>query len=407
MQVPLTEYDTTPEVRMTVEQRDQLRRVAPSIGITPALGQEHAYDLTPGSFVGAVHLPEGLELLIQPKLPIDRVLFLISYAVALGRWKEMGSHFEQADSLLEAIIPGYTFQLRRALSRGVLQGYRTDDEALPTVRGRWRIGDQIRNRFGIGPPVEVTFDEFTEDIELNRLMRAGIRRLLRVPVRDDKSRWPLRALDAKLELVRPIDYDPRRVPTPTFDRRSERYRPAVDLARLILAGTSFDLGPGGVQASAFLIDMNRVFEDFVVVALREALGASDHVLVQGARNRPLHFDTGMRISLHPDLSVWDGAQCTWVGDVKYKRAKSDVFPNADLYQMAAYAIATDLAKGTLIYAAGEEVPITYEVVNLGKQLDVTTLDLAAPPDGVLAQVAALADRITKQTALREGIDRAS
>jgi 5-methylcytosine-specific restriction enzyme subunit McrC len=406
MQLPLTEYGTTPAVTMTVEQRDQLRRVAPSIGISPAMGQEHAYDLTPGSFVGAVHLPEGLELLIQPKLPIERVLFLISYAVALGRWKEMGAHFEQADSLLEAIIPGYTFQLRRALSRGVLQGYRTDDEALPTVRGRWRIGDQVRNHFGIAPPVEVSFDEFTEDIELNRLLRAGIRRLLRVPVRDDQSRWPLRALDAKLELVRPIDYDPRRVPEPIFDRRSERYRPAVSLARLILSGASFDLGPGGVQASAFLIDMNRVFEDFVVVALREALGASDRVLVQGARNRSLHFDVGARISLQPDLSFWDGGRCTWIGDVKYKRLKSDVFPNADLYQMAAYVIATDLSRGMLIYAAGDEEPITHELLNLGVHLEVVTLDLAGSPDSVLAQIAALADRIRTQTA-RRTISRAS
>lgn len=406
MQLRLTEYGTTPAVSMTVEQRDQLRRVAPSIGISPAMGQEHAYDLTPGSFVGAVHLPEGLELLIQPKLPIERVLFLISYAVALGRWKEMGAHFEQADSLLEAIIPGYTFQLRRALSRGVLQGYRTDDEALPTVRGRWRIGDQVRNHFGIAPPVEVSFDEFTEDIELNRLLRAGIRRLLRVPVRDDQSRWPLRALDAKLELVRPIDYDPRRVPEPIFDRRSERYRPAVSLARLILSGASFDLGPGGVQASAFLIDMNRVFEDFVVVALREALGASDRVLVQGARNRSLHFDVGARISLQPDLSFWDGGRCTWIGDVKYKRLKSDVFPNADLYQMAAYVIATDLSRGMLIYAAGDEEPITHEVLNLGVHLEVVTLDLAGSPDSVLGQIAALADRIRTQTA-RRTISRAS
>lgn len=44
---------------------------------------EGAYDLTPGSSIGAVRLP-GLELLIEPKLPMERVLFLVSYAS--GRW---------------------------------------------------------------------------------------------------------------------------------------------------------------------------------------------------------------------------------------------------------------------------------------------------------------------------------
>jgi len=72
---------------------------------------------------------------------------------------------------------------------------------------------------------------------------------------------------------------PRRVPQVVFDGRSEHYRGAVGLARLILSGVSFDLGAGEVAASAFLIDMNKVFEDFVVVALRDALRVSDRVLV--------------------------------------------------------------------------------------------------------------------------------
>lgn len=407
MQIPLIEYQTTPGVAMTTEQRDELRRVAPSVAVTPTIGAEDVYDLTPGSFVGVVSLPDDLELLIQPKLPIDRVLFLISYAVAIGRWKEASAHFAHAESILEAVIPGYVYQLRRALSRGVLQGYRTEDESLPTVRGRWRIGDQIRTRYGIAPPVEVTYDDFTADIELNRILRAAIHRLLRLPIRDDRVRWPLRALDTKLETVRLVDYDARRVPDIVFDRRSERYRPAVKLARLILGGASFDLAPGGTHASAFLIDMNKVFEDFVVVALRDALQVSDRVLVQGAQGRRLRFDVAGRIALLPDLSLWSGQSCRFVGDVKYKRVRSDAFPNADLYQLAAYAIATNLPSGTLIYAAGEEDPVIHEVVHLGKRLETVALDLVVPPKELLQQLADLAQRIRRRGAVEAALPQAS
>jgi len=38
--------------------------------------------------VGVIHLADDLELLIRPKLPIERVLFLISYALDHGRWYE-------------------------------------------------------------------------------------------------------------------------------------------------------------------------------------------------------------------------------------------------------------------------------------------------------------------------------
>jgi len=157
-----------------------------------------------------------------------------------------------------------------------------------------------------------------------------------------------------------VDYDPRRVPAVMFDRRSEHYRGAVGLARLILSGVSFDLGAGGVAASAFLIDMNKVFEDFVVVALREALGVSARVLVQGGSGKQLFLGRSHRIRLKPDVSLWSGDRCLFVGDVKYKRVHVDAYPNADLYQLTAYTIATGLPSGTLVYAAGTEAATRYE-----------------------------------------------
>lgn len=393
MQIQLTEYETTPGVALTALHRDQIRRVAPSIIVAPTVGAEGAYDLTPGSFVGVVHLSDELELLIRPKLPIDRVLFLISYAVGHGRWADAPAGLGQAESLLEAIIPGYTYQLRHALRRGVLQGYRAEEDALATIRGRWRVDDQIRERFGIAPPIEVSYDDFTEDIEVNRILRAALHRLLRLRTRNDRTRWPLRALDAKLGNVRLIDYDPRRVPQVAFDRRTTPYRGAVNLARLILAGASFELSHGGVVASAFLIDMNKVFEDFVVIALREALGVSDRVLVQGAQGKRLFLDAKERIALRPDVSLWSGEACTFVGDVKYKRIRSEAYPNADLYQLTAYTIATGLPSGMLVYAAGDEEDVVHEVIHLGKRLELVALELHDSPERILQQVSLLASRI--------------
>jgi 5-methylcytosine-specific restriction enzyme subunit McrC len=395
MQLCLTEYETKRAVALTPTHRDQLQRLAPSVTVVPTVGCEGAYDLTPGSFVGVVHLDDALEVVISPKLPIERVLFLISYAIGQGRWLEAPAALGRADSLVEAIVRGFTYQLRRALERGVLQDYRAEDDALTTVRGRWRVGDQIRTRFGIVPPIEVTYDDFTEDIELNRLLRGALHRLLRLSVRDDRSRWPLRALDPKLSMVRLVDYDPHRVPQVALDRRSERYRGAVNLARLILTGVSFDLTPGEVGASAFLIDMNKVFEDFLVVALRDALGVSDRVLVQGASGKRLFLDTRDHIALKPDISLWKGGVCLFVGDAKYKRIRPDAYPNADLYQLTAYTIATGLPSGTLVYAAGEEGATVHEVIHAGKRLHLVALDLTVAPEGVLTQIAALASRIRK------------
>ena len=312
--IALSEYATQPSVQLTQAQLRRLQAVAPSITVSPSTEAPDHYDLTPGSSIGNVDLGD-LQLVIRPKLPIRRVMFLVSYALTHGRWFEDTTQLASDVDLLEAVIPSFAFHLRRALARGVLQGYVHREEAANTLRGRWRIGDQIRSRYGVAPPVEVEYDDFTEDIEANRILRAAIHRLLRLRVRSDQTRWGLRAIDAALAAVQLVTFDPRRVPAIYYDRRSERYRPAVELARLILRSCSLEVRVGEVSASAFLIDMNRVFEDFVVIALREALDRKAGRLVQGNRLVGLHLDTRDRVVLQPDISLWDG------GTVRLRRRR--------------------------------------------------------------------------------------
>lgn len=395
MQIELTEHATTRGIPLPRTALDRLRRLAPQIAVTPSADGEGAYDLTPGSWIGSVHLEHDLEMLLRPKIPIDRVLFLLSYAVDPKRWREAPAHLAEAPSLLEAILPGFTYQLRRALERGPLQGYRGEDDAVPTVRGRWRIDDQLRMRFGIAPPVEVSFDDFTVDVEQNRILRAALHRLLRLPIRNDRLRWPLRAIDEKLAEVRLVEYRPGHVPEVRLDRRSERYRAAIALASLILSDLAFDLTAGAVAASAFLVDMNKLFEDFVVAALREELGVGEDVLVQGAGGRHLFLDRGRRVRLEPDLSLWSGERCIFVGDVKYKRLATGDARNADLYQLAAYTLATGLPAGLLIYAETGEPAAEYELVQTGARLEVVALDLRQTPQHLLEGIHQIAARIRK------------
>lgn len=385
----LREYEPRRGVELTLTQRDQLGKF---VTVRPTEGSEHRYDLTPGSIIGAMRL-DGLDVVIEPKVSMDRVFFMLSYA--LGRITDygVGPPLEHADDLVEAIVQAFVRHTRRAIERGVLQGYRTTDESSLTLRGRLRVGDQIRRRFGAAPPAEITFDDYTVDIELNRLLRAATERLLRIRLRSDRSRIGLRAIEARLDGVRSVAYDPRRLPPITFNRLNERYRDTVTLAKFILRSTSFDLGHGLVPASSFLVDMNKVFEDFLVVALREALGSVEGDFVQGARRHPLHLDEGRSIKLEPDLSLWVGDQCVWLGDAKYKRVALDQYPNADLYQVTAYAVATGLEQATLIYAKSEGPASTHRIVNIGKTIDVIALDLSVPPAGLLAQVNDIADGI--------------
>jgi 5-methylcytosine-specific restriction enzyme subunit McrC len=142
-----------------------------------------------------------------------------------------------------------------------------------------------------------------------------------------------------------------------------------------------------------LFDMAKVFEDFVVVALREALRLNEHSFPQGATRRRLRLDEASRVRLRPDLSWFEGKRCVFVGDVKYKPVKVEGILHPDLYQLLAYTIATDLPAGLVVYAAGEGVPVQHDVVHVGKQLHISTLDLSGMPDQILDQIQVLAGRI--------------
>jgi len=392
----LVEHQPACGIELGPEELAALQRV-PDLRIEASRERPGTYDLTPGSTVGAVRAVERA-IEIRPKIGIDRVLFLISYALDPARWQNQGFNFGEADSLLEAVIPGFVTQVARTLRRGVLQGYRTEESALLTVRGRIRFEDQIRRRYGLVPPVEVRFDEFTDDIEPNRLIKAAAARLTRLRIRSGAARASLRRFDLALNGVSLVEYSPVQLPELHYTRINEHYRPAVELAKLILRSASFELSHGRVRVSTFLVDMNAVFENFVVVALRESLGVTEREFPQGARSRPLALDIAGKVHLRPDLSWWKDDRCVFVGDVKYKRIQAAGIKHPDLYQLLAYTVATRLPSGLLIYAEGEGEPARHEAVELGKVLEVVALDVSGAPDEILRSVGALTRRVREMRA---------
>ena len=388
-EISLQEWQWSAPVTLTIAERDALCRAVPFEAIESVAGTENDYRLRPGSHIGAVTVGD-LSVLIEPKFGIPQVLSLACYAI--GRVEFQPEDFDYRDeyALPDALAIALASHARRAFARGLLHGYRTEEEALYTVRGRIRFDEQLRRRFGIPLPVEVRYDEFTDDVLPNRLVKAAAYRLGRTRLRSARARRELGWLAAMLEAVTFVEFPPGDVPAVRYDRLNEHYRSVVELSRLILRHGAFESGRGSVRASGFLMDMNVVFQEFVTVALREALGLSPAVF--GEKAIP-SLDDGGRIHLRPDLTWWDGRSCVFVGDAKYKKITHVSVPNADLYQLLAYATALDLPGGLLIYAQGEVAPREYHVRHAGKRLEVAALDISGKLEETLARVEGLSERV--------------
>ncbi len=399
-ELDLREYEKSGPLALSAAERDALREALPSVTIEPAPGAEGSYVLTPSAVVGALEV-DDLSVLVRPKIGIPQLLSLACYAMGAYRQDSRTFAFAEDTALPDVLARALSVAAGRAFSRGLLHGYRAEEEALYTVRGRIRFAEQIRRRFGVPLPVEVRYDEFTDDILENRLVRAAATRLGAMTLRSGEARRGLGWTAGMLDNVSPVEFPPNAVPEIGFDRLNEHYREVIALSRLVLRHTAFESGRGEVRASGFLMDMNDVFQEFVTVALREALGVSESAFCSDrdlTGNRRIYLDKARDVKLEPDLTWWVGDDCVFVGDAKYKNVTGERVPNADLYQLLAYVTALDLPGGLLVYAKGEADTAEHLVRHSGKRLEVAALDLSDTLDDVLDRVRGLA---VKVTALRD------
>ncbi|MCK6211340.1 McrC family protein [Georgenia sp. EYE_87] len=348
-----------------------------------------AWTLQPLSKVGTVALG-SVEVHVRPKVPISRVIFLLESSLKSARWRDDTVNVAPAEDLLLAVVDSFERLASRALQQGLLQGYRTVDEAIPVVRGRLRESDQIRRRFALPVPVEVRYDDFTVDTAENRLLRAAVTICRRLPILDRRLRHRLQRLDLLLAGVSPAH---RGAPLEGWapSRLNARFHSALFLAEVIVKASSFERSGTGLAVSGFVIDMAKVFEDFLCAHLGKLLlQAGGRVATQD----PWHLDVGRTVRMKPDL-VWyaDTSGPSAVVDAKYKAEKPAGFPDADLYQMLAYCTALRLPTGYLIYAKGNAAGATHHVRHADVEIRAVTIDLSEQPTGLLAQLDKIASEI--------------
>ena len=381
-QLDLQEYQPSDPLQLSTTERDLLEDGPLPLNIRPARGSRDTFVLTPESTVGALEIGD-LSVLVRPKIGIPKLLSLACYAMGKIRFQESDFDLQEDQSLPDILALSLATMARRAFSRGLLHGYKREEESLHTVRGRIRMGEQLTQRFMAPLPAEVEYDDFSPDILANRLVKAASARLGRMGLRSLAVRRGLGWLMGILGDVSMVEYHPARVPSVEFNRLNEHYRRVVELSRVILRHGAFESRRGHVRANGFLMDMNSVFQEFVTVALREALGATDRTFLAEYTTK---FDGAGQVNIRPDLTWWVGRDCVFAGDAKYKNATGNRIPNSDLYQALAYATALDLPGALLVYAQGEAAPAKYQVRHSGKRLEVVALDLSGSLEDTLASV---------------------
>ena len=246
--------------------------------------------------VGAARIG-SVEVFIRPKVEIARLLFLLGYAEHGGAWQQDTVRVASAADLIPVIAQALWRQTERAIHQGLLPGYVVVEESSQVLRGRLRESAQLHAHHGLPLPLEIRHDEFTIDIPENQILRTACERMLSVPRVDSESQRMLRRL---LRDFGDVTVIPRGSPVPLWEptRLNARYHAALRIASLVLDATSVEHETGNVAVNGFLLDMPLLFEQFVTVALREAITARFGGRVEGQVR--YYLDQAGQVPLRPE-----------------------------------------------------------------------------------------------------------
>jgi 5-methylcytosine-specific restriction enzyme subunit McrC len=164
--------------------------------------------------------------------------------------------------------------------------------------------------------------------------------------------------------------------------------PALRLAEIVLQCQSTETGPDGTAVAAFVLSMDKLFEDFVTVVLREALAAHPG---STSKQYPGFLDEHGTIAIRPDVVHLIDGRPVAVFDAKYKlEGNTGRFTNPEAYQMLAYCTALGVRTGWLVYANGTGASTPHRIRHTAIEISHYPLDLGLPPAEILARIATLA-----------------
>lgn len=257
----------------------------------------------------------------------------------------------RAGELFDVLLARFLEVTHTILRDGLARSYREVEENSTTFRGRLLVGPHLRANHVRKERVFVAYEVHDADNLPNRILRRALDRVLRTT----SSPSLLHQAEAALTQFPEVSAAPIRDAewsTLRFDRRTERYREAVTLARMILREERPDLRWGEQEVIALLFDMNALFEAYVEQALRGVPGV--HVKAQ----RHARFwspSTGPTSWVKPDLLVFEeGNEAPMVLDTKWKIPKKGRPADEDLRQVFAYLHTFGGREAALLYPRASE-----------------------------------------------------
>lgn len=116
-----------------------------------------------------------------------------------------------------------------------------------------------------------------------------------------------------------------------FNRKSQPYKKAMEIARLIILNYAPNISSGSERMLALLFDMNSLWEEYILIQLKKACLNTDY-RVEGQQAKTFWGS----MSLRPDIIIQKNNATQIVIDTKWKQIEDNKPSTNDLRQMYVY-----------------------------------------------------------------------
>ncbi len=206
-------------------------------------------------------------LSVAENIRIKNVYYMLAYAYHVLKEAETrnieAEDFSNVHDLLATILINTVAQ---QIKRGLNRDYLSHKEAISSLKGKLMVSESVKQNTHLKRRMICHFDLFSEDTQMNRILKTAMLLLMRHSNVKKKNSSLLRKLLLYFADVSPISPHCIDWNGLTYHRHNGTYRMLINVCRLIFDGLLLSSGSGGHKLADFIDDqrMHRLFEKFVL-----------------------------------------------------------------------------------------------------------------------------------------------